>query len=111
MGTMIPVSGSALGLRRDPISGAQGTPSRSPISQPSAQRERCSSRRLSPVGGRAVLAAWEAVHPGERCCGGRRSSGTGADRAKLLAGVCLQGGCSTAASINLWGTSASATQA
>lgn len=34
-----------------------------------------------------------------------------ADRAKLLAGRCLQGGCSTAASINLWGTCASGAQA
>lgn len=89
---------------------------RSPISQPHLpalcpEGVRCSSRWLSPVGGRAVPAARDALHLGEGCCGGRRSSGTGADRAKLLAGGCLQGGCSTAASINLWGTSASATRA
>lgn len=53
----------------------------------------------------------EAACPQEGGGGGRKSSSAGADRAKLLAGGCLQGGCSAAASINLWGTSASATQA
>lgn len=39
-------------------------------------RGRCRPRRLSPVGGRAALAAREEIHLGEGCCGGRRRSGT-----------------------------------
>lgn len=85
----------------------------------SRERSRCCRSPISqplPCGREAALAscvpaARQAVHLGEGCCGGRRSSSTRADRAKLLAGGCLEGGCSIAASINLWGASASAAQA
>lgn len=98
METMTPAAGSALGPGRDPSAGAQ-----EPHLPAPTLREGGSSRRLCPgcPGG---------AHLREGCCAGRSSS-TRADRAKLLAGGCLEGGCSTAASINLWGAPASAAQA
>lgn len=78
-----------------------GIPARLPRSPD--PRGRCRTRRAPPEGGSASTSGKDAQRE-ERL---RHS----ADRAKLLAGSCLQGGCSTAASINLWGTPASAAQA
>lgn len=92
-GTIIPAAGSAVGPGRDP-SAEPKEPEGELQTPPAVSRGRPGG---NPPRGRMLQREEKPRHS--------------ADRAKLLAGSCLQGGCSTAASINLWGTSASAAQA